>query len=201
MSSASPARPGLRLFDPNAPDNDDARRLEAEILRRLDVPDCDCPLFLTCPCRQDCPPGIRDQCRHCREECDCPPALHQPACAHVLSADHALSLDDWEQLLLLAYPGPDGPPPPPSAPTAERRAWHRQRDNGYGEPHAPLLAEEVDGPDAMVDLFVLRHDHGVGLRHPEDLRRDNELQAGPRVSRFRNGEDDVGPIEPERRAA
>lgn len=65
------------------------------LLRHFDTPACDCPLYLTCPCGQEC--GKPD-CPHCLEICSCPPKLFQPPCRHTLTdapPDVLIRLRDW----------------------------------------------------------------------------------------------------------
>lgn len=97
------------------------RKLEA-----LDAPNCDCPAILSCPCRQECPggplatcpgcrhdlqgggPGTESQndppcskhCPHCREDCDCHPAM-QGRCQH--TSPNAWRLTNDELCVVLTH--------------------------------------------------------------------------------------------------
>lgn len=87
----------------------------------LEIPDCDCPVDLSCPCRESCAAGplpgchvcvlgpgasgpllhpgthapCSGHCPHCNGSCDCLPATYQPPCRHVLEAARSPALLLW----------------------------------------------------------------------------------------------------------
>jgi len=160
------------------------------ILARLEVPDCDCPLDLSCPCGESCTGQAALDCPHCRGECDCPPALYQPPCRHVLQAAHGLSIERWHRLQLQLEPGPDDPPPPAgSDPNGrQRRRWWRWQNSSYRDPPPPWPPIVTLRPDARVARFGERYALGQALWGADDLQPG---ELSPRllrtVERLRNG--------------
>lgn len=151
------------------------------LLRHFDTPACDCPLYLTCPCGQECG---RPDCPHCREVCSCPPKLFQPPCRHTLTdADPAvlIELREWygathngqmpEDVVCLgalcAAVGPDD----------------------YLDPAAPepdLLTESLA---ERVKVMRKRRRKGKAIWHPWDRwrKRDDRPEAAVIISRGMNG--------------
>lgn len=137
-----------------------------ELLRRLEILDCGCPVDRACPCGEGCEPGA--DCPHCRGECDCPPAAFQPPCRHTAERDHSVSVEEWAQLLLLAYP------------------------EDYAEPRIPrsgFRAALVVSVSSRVDVMAKRRRAGLPLYHPDDLWRQDEASVGAVVGHLRNGDD------------
>ncbi len=68
-----------------------------DFLKRFEVADCNCPLYLSCPCLQECDEDDRADCPHCLGQCDCKPMLFQPPCKHVREPDPAdvILLREW----------------------------------------------------------------------------------------------------------
>lgn len=194
----------------------DPREELRQLLATLDVPDCDCPLDLACPCGEACRPGpspachacvlgpgvsgplvhptapapCAEHCEHCSGRCDCRPALFQPPCRHVLRAAHTMPIEKWLRFMRLAYPEPQGPPPAPGS--IEHRRWQRAKDWGYGEPDRAAVPTLMLRRAARVATFALRRERGLALRHEQDLCAD---QVHPRVLRrvrhLANGSDEV----------
>ncbi len=104
----------------------------AALLGRLEAPDCDCPLVLSCPCGQGCVGEAALSCPHCQERCDCPPLIAQEPCAHQRAAGHRLTLERWAELQRRLDPAEyaDRPAPAPadvSPSAAEREALYAAR--------------------------------------------------------------------------
>lgn len=83
-----------------------ARRLFAHLVRRLEIPDCGCPVFVNCDA---------DNCHDYRKHgrCDCRVRL-LPPCPHVRAAGHFYSVEEWETILLQFARREYADPPPPA---------------------------------------------------------------------------------------
>ncbi len=118
-------------------------------LARLDILPCDCPVNLSCPCGEACPPELAVTCPHCRGECNCLPSVFQPPCRHTLDApQHTLSLDEWADLERLLDAAEYADPPAP--------------------PYAPAQALVLDLQGRIAVLVRRRRQH-VGLWDERDL--------------------------------
>ncbi len=146
------------------------RERASQLLSRLEIAECDCPLPKRCTC--DGP-------------CECPPDLFPGPCHHVkafaarfLAAPFPLSFDEWRDLMRLVNPDEYAEPPSALAPA---EALTRQ-----GRVAVMALRDGWrDGKSA----------HQTGLYHPRDLWRaqpkDDGIQAGPEAHRGSNGAKDV----------
>lgn len=126
------------------------------LLVRLEIPD-----------RCACPPATRKPLPcSCDEPCDCPVHL-PPPCGHILARDHALSLAEWAELLVLVLPEDYTEPPPPTAPALALTRAARQA----------VYAERLEGGRHLY------HDRDLWRRQPVD----DTLKTGCAAIRVMNG--------------
>jgi hypothetical protein len=107
-----------------------------QLLKDLEVPECNCPRFIPCGC-----PG----------PCDCHP-IPAPACPHILARRHSLTNQEWWDLYHQAYPElyNDEPKPghffsgPPICPDICASPGQESRVLAMSERYGPV--ECGDGP-------------------------------------------------------
>ncbi len=153
-----------------------------QLLTRLEIEECRCPPYLSCPCGQECPEGVRDSCRHCREECDCPPLLHQPPCRHVARAVDPADLFQLVEEYRRHFPAQLVTELEDMRAALLRLAWPLE----YSEPPRGLPERAVSRED-RVDVMFLRFRHGLAVEHPRDTWRRRTSEVGILVARLRNG--------------
>ncbi len=147
---------------PRQAPNELERAQSDRLIRALEIPDCRCPVLLSCRCRGECRRGPgggvrprRHWCPCCRGECDCLPADHQPPCRHVLAVVTSLTVAELAWLLLALHPAVYAEPEdPPDA--------------------VPCMLTELQRVGVMVRRHVLEY----GLYHVEDGWRQLALRAG-----------------------
>ena len=143
------------------------RKRDQKLCGKLDVPNCDCPVLLSCPCGEACIGEAAKSCKHCRGECDCPPRLYQPPCIHVRKAIHYLTLEQWADFLSETFAG---------------------TQDHYEDPPTPERPGRAMTREARVELMAERVERGESLYHPDDLIGGKEdLKVEVEVQRLRNG--------------
>ena len=184
------------------------------LVEQLDVPDCSCPLLLSCPCGESCREWAHDtcpaclalvglmdvacdgppcalHCRHCCGECDCPPQLFQPPCHHQVEAGRrceGLSFAEFARLVKAAFPGCQ---------------TGRGGEDGCHEPPPPASPGVAMSRKEVVDLMERRARRGLSLWHHDDVRdpvetrlqtvafRPAEKGRAAKLARLRNGAENV----------
>lgn len=153
------------------------------LLDRIDYHGCDCPLLLSCPCGQECPEGVREHCRCCRDECNCPPADYQPACRHVL-----VELDPADEYALICWYDRVCAGSLARSPDEMIAALRRVLNpEDYADPPPPLPDSTHWSDDARVNLLAERARKGRHLYHPLDRYRRKQSQVARMAQRARNG--------------
>lgn len=165
--------------DGNSPDLSALR----ELLLRLEPPDCSCPPYLSCPCGQECPEGVRDTCRHCREECDCPPCEYQPPCRHVAAAADPSDLFRAAEWYVLLFPISRCRDIDDQIAALAARAW----PDDYYDPPRPLPDIHATSREARVDKMSEREANNLHISHPLDGWRKDVRGLGVQAKRLRNG--------------
>ena len=164
------------------PRRQDRRNKLREFLKRLESADCKCPLYLSCPCKQECPEERREECRHCREECDCQPLIHQPPCHHAQAPPDPADLFQLGEEYRAWFPRGRARTLPDMWAALLRKAF----GDSYAGRKTPLpevAAEQAD----IVNIMLMRQRQGFALWSPKDSWPKVMSFVGVRAARLRNG--------------
>ena len=168
-----------------------------KLLSRLDVPDCKCPKYLSCPCHQECTGAAATECRHCRGQCHCPPVRYQPPCRHVLAAGAALTIEEKAALfcgLARRYGRVILPDPPADPDSLEDYVaillaylWRLADPEQYSDPRKRPHAALADLRQDREAVLALRRQQGQSLWNAGDFWRAKPVQHGDVSAEAANG--------------